>query len=127
MFYMKRFFAYLLISVMACLPCMADGEDEENNEVPMAQSTTGGGHNRSAAVTPTVFYNQSTGVLTVTFVADQTCTLQVTDSAAQMVCTAPVNADGLPNTYVLHLAAPDAYVITITSASEAFTGVLMLE
>ena len=132
---MKKFLTFLLFSLLMCTPCMAgdggDGGDEGddgdgNAEVPMSQSGAGG-HNRGQMELPEVYYNQTTGVMTVTFYADGTYQLTVTDTFGLTVYTAPLNTSGIPTAYVMNLAAPGMYLVTISSAYETFTGPLVLQ
>lgn len=128
---MKQIFTFLLFSLLALAPCMAGdggeaGDDgDDNNEVPMSQSTTGNGHNRG--LTPEVYYSQTTGVMTVTFFASGSYHLTVTDASGMPAYTATLNTSGIPTAYVMNLADPGTYIVTISSAYETFTGPLVLD
>lgn len=116
-----------MICCIAWIPSFADGDEgDEGNEVPMSQPGTSG-HNRGQMELPEVYYNQTTGVMTVTFFADGTYQLTVTDTFGLTVYTAPLNTSGIPTAYVMNLAAPGMYIVTISSAYETFTGPLALQ
>ena len=98
--------------------------DNTTVDVPMAQGTCSNPRNE---VVPVVTYSEDDNSLSVTFECEESCSIEVRTAEGEVTYSSPISTSGASNVYTLNLESESFYIITISSISETYTGILYTE
>lgn len=113
---------FLLVFAFISLLCFAGG-DGEVVEVPMTPNSL---PNRGQASMPIVDYSTVNNTLTVEFESNDSYVLVIEDVLGVTWYSGPLNTSGTPTVYYVNLQPSNTYIVTISSANDTYSGILVL-
>ena len=118
---MKRLF-YSFIFVFLAIATYAGNDDGT-----VIQMTEQHGKKNHDEGIPVVKYSEDDNSLSVAFECDESCSLEVRTAEGEVTYSSPISTSGASNVYMLNLESESFYIITISSISETYTGILYTE